>query len=108
MNRIQDLGDEDTAPANITSSDISTIAYSIRKDGASVASNTLTVADVVFDTLKTGGGWDYDSTGYNFRWLVAGSNFPSTGTYYIAITFTDTASNTFVVNWRIDVTGNGG
>lgn len=93
--------------ANITQASVDTIAYVIRKNGAEVASDSLTKTDVVFDTLSTGNGWTEDTTGWNFKWVVPGSNFASEGTYYIEITITDTNGFVSKVMWVVNVEANG-
>lgn len=80
---------------NITQATTQSIAYEVRPIDNSEAAvqSTLTVANVVYDTLQTT-GWDTDkdSTGYNFRWNVPGSLVPKPGKkYLILITFTATS-----------------
>lgn len=104
MNRIQGLGDEDTAPANITQSDISSITYAITDSaGDSVEADTLDKTVVIFDELKTAGGWNrwLDSEGFNFRWVIPGGTLPSVGSYGVEITLTDTDGNKIVIEWTI-------
>ena len=48
-----------------------------------VASGSLVVADVVFDTLQTGAIWDTDTTGYNFWHKVAHTVLTTPATYRI-------------------------
>lgn len=43
---------------------------------------SVVVASSVFDTLQTGDVWDIDATGYNFRHVLSGSNFPAPATVY--------------------------
>lgn len=63
-----------------------------------IATDTLTVANVVFDTLQTDARWTKDSTGYNFRDRIAGTNFPTGGhTYRVEYFFTGSASESFFV-----------
>lgn len=60
------------------------------------AEQTLTIANVVFDTLQTS-GWSTDSTGYNFAVVLAGSNFPSNSTYQVEFKFTPASGETWIV-----------
>lgn len=70
--------------AAITQAAISAITatfYNIDDEDAPVAIGSpasLTVADVVFDTLQTDSRWTKDSTGYNFRYDVPAS-YTATG-----------------------------
>jgi hypothetical protein len=69
----------------ITQADISSITYTITdtSTGTAVSGHdnaSLTVSDVVFDTLQTptlDASWEIDSTGYNFRHDIAGTGWPS-------------------------------
>ena len=60
--------------ANAVQADCSSItikAWDTDDYDTTVLSATLTVSNVVYDTLQTDGRWDTDSTGYNFRYDVA-------------------------------------
>lgn len=93
--------------ANITQASVGTITYTIRENGSEVASESLTVSDVVFDSLSTGNGWTEDTTGWNFKWVVSGDNFASEGTYYIEIAITDTSERVSKVMWQVNAEANG-
>ena len=84
---------------NLQQADLTSIAYTVRDNndsGASeVTSGTLTIADVVFDSLQTDARWTKDSTGYNFRATIPAAAFPSTSDYRVQITFTETTGETF-------------
>ena len=64
----------------IQQADLSSITYSVYllddsdPDAATVVTGhdaaSLTIADVIFDTLQTGGIWDVDATGYNFKHIL--------------------------------------
>lgn len=81
------------AATNITQASLTGITCKVYErdgDGTSddpytyelAATVTVTVSDVVFDTLQTGGHWTKDSTGYNFKHAMPGSSFPDGDTYY--------------------------
>lgn len=85
----------DSDGENIEQAGVSAIEYSVyeldpcRPDNLTVVAGhdgvELDVADVVFDTLETGGLWTVDETGYNFRHEidVTGSEaFPKAGARY--------------------------
>lgn len=54
----------------IVQADVSAITYSVvdlsENSREVIASSSLTVANVIFDTLQTGEIWTEDSTGFNF------------------------------------------
>jgi hypothetical protein len=65
---------------NIVQSDLSAIQYCVtnKNTGATViASTSLTISSVVFNTLQTPAVWQTDATGYNFRHNVPAAAFPS-------------------------------
>ncbi len=47
-----------------------------------IATSSLTISSVVFDTLQTDARWTYDTTGYNFLHAHAAATFPSGDTRY--------------------------
>lgn len=89
----------------ITRAAVSSIRYRVVADDVEVvALTTLTVADVVFDTLQTtadDAAWTKDS-GYNFRYIFPPSTIPNGGTtYYIPIEFTDASSRISYCNVKV-------
>lgn len=75
----------------IQQADVSSIAYAVRDTAdpsTVVASGSLTVASVVYDTLQTT-DWTVDGTGYNFAATLAGTCFPSGDKIYrVEVVFT--------------------
>ena len=74
------------ADALLTQAATTSITYKVfdlDNNNAQTGTGTLTVADVVYDTAQTGGGWPYDD-GYNFRYVLPASCFPTGGHKYIA------------------------
>lgn len=67
-----------------------------------VASTSLTVASVVFDTLQTGGPWSKDATGYNFKHTLSSSWF-ATGNhrYRVEYKFDPASGPDFFVNYEL-------
>ena len=65
---------------------------------ATLATTTLTVSSVIFDTLQ---GWEVDNVGYNFRYTVAASAFPTGGsTYAIDVKWTHTDARVGHTVWE--------
>lgn len=69
---------------NITQASVTGITYKVFDllDNSQVATGTLTVSAVVFDTLQTPTIWTADTTGYNFRVDPAKTTLPNGGTTY--------------------------
>ena len=64
--------------------DVDAIEYQIFETDSTSAhtqATSLTVSDVIYDTLQTGGGWNTDTTGWNFKHNVAATTFPTPGAY---------------------------
>lgn len=81
---------------------ISRKIFDLHGDTPNTAESTTApvVADVIFDTLQTDARWSKDSSGYNFRERIVGSNFPTGGhTYRVEYVFTGsgTPAETFPV-----------
>jgi len=100
MSRI--FGDDGTA---VEQSDISSITLAVFKNTSTSATYTasLTVADVIFDTLQTDDRWSLDSTGYNFRHAVVASVFADgDATYRLEFKFTPASGSQYFVIFEID------
>jgi len=75
---------------DVTQADIDTITWALYPVGVTtaVASGSLVVADVIFDTLQTDGRWSKDEEGYNFRHDVAATAIDTPGGYRMEYLFT--------------------
>lgn len=77
-----------------TQASFNAISYTVFNETSATPDNSTgngncTVATVVFDTLQTDAIWASDSTGYNFKHELAGTNFPTGNNLYrIEYTFT--------------------
>ncbi len=103
--------------ANIVRADIDSIAYSIHllddQDADSRTAVTghtdvsLTVANVVFDSLQTDSLWTADSLGYNFLHVLdvsANDAFAIAGRrYLVEYRFTPTVGQVILARFRINV-----
>ena len=93
---------------DIVQGDLASIAYAITgADGTSVGTGSLTVSEVVFDTLQTDARWSVDSTGYNFRWDVdvSAEGLVSPGTYTFEVAFTAATGEVYHAVWLVHVKG---
>jgi hypothetical protein len=102
---------------NIQQTDVSAVKYSVyeldscRPDNLTVVDGhedvTLTVADVVYDSLQTGGLWTVDSTGYNFRHeinVTSAEAFPKAGAQYqVRYQLTPTDGQRTIVRFQLRV-----
>ena len=93
--------------ANITQSDITSIAYTVHdlKTGEqTVTGGTLAKTTVVFDSLQTDARWTADSTGYNFRYDIPASELPNGDREYkFEIVFTPASGEDFTIVRIVDV-----
>ena len=94
-------GNADTAITQASLTSITYKVYDLDDSDAQVgAETTLTVTDVVFDTLQTTAPWDVDrdGAGYNFRVTIPGSYFPNGGRrYWIELNFNPVTGDDFPV-----------
>lgn len=75
----------------------------LHKPGAA-SSSSLTVSNVVFDTLQTGNFWTKDTTGYNFRDDISASVFvDKNGKYAVTYLFTPASGAAFKVSCIVGV-----
>ena len=91
--------------SNITQATTSAITLAVFKNANTTATYTasLTVADVVFNSLQTDSRWDKDSTGYNWRYAVIASVFDDgDATYRLEFKFTPTSGSQYFVIFEID------
>lgn len=69
--------------------DVTSITYSYwskADETTQLGTDTLTVNDVVFDSLQTE-SWSVDASGYNFRWDIPPTLFTQAREYGLAIKF---------------------
>lgn len=91
----------------IQQSDFGTITFAvIDRDGDRTTptdSGSLTVANVVFDTLQNDGRWTEDEIGYNFLTEMVASAFPEGGRVYnVEVLFTPSAGEPYFQVWQVD------
>ena len=79
--------------ADITS--ISVVVTDLSDESVALASTSLTVANVVFDTLQTDARWGADTTGYNFRYTVAASVLTDPVEYIVEFKWTPATGEVF-------------
>lgn len=90
----------------ITADDFGTITYVVSKGGTEIDSDSLTVGDVVEDTLVTDDDrWTEDTTGYNFIWDAPYTLFADQGTFKVVVTFTPASGNPVKAIWYVVVEG---
>ena len=103
--------------ANVVQADINTVNYSVYllddqnpDDRTPVAEHTdvsLTVADVIFNTLQTDALWTVDATGYNFRHTLDVSIHPAFAVagrrYLVEYELTPAVGQIILVRFRINV-----
>ena len=90
--------------AYLTQAVTSSITYLIHDitAGADIASGSLTVSSVIFDTLQTDGRWTEDDTGYNFGHAVQAAWFATPDhTYRVEYKFTPSSGQVFWVVFEL-------
>jgi hypothetical protein len=101
MRRVVGINNQD-----LTQASVSSIAYKTFEDTAGdpyavVASGSLTVATVIFDTRQTE-SWTQDELGYNFRWDSPGALYPKGNTVYrVEVTLTPTTGDAFAMVFKV-------
>jgi hypothetical protein len=107
----------DAAGANVLQAGIAAIEYAVyeldpcRPDNLAAVSGhdgvSLTVANVIYNSLQTGGLWTIDEVGYNFRHEIDVSTaeaFPKAGTQYqIRYELTPTTGQKTIVRFQLRV-----
>lgn len=107
----------DAAGANVQQAGLAAIKYSVleldpcRPDQLVAVTGhngvTLTVSNVVFNALQTGGLWTVDEVGYNFRHEIDVSSseaFPKAGAHYqVRYELTPTAGQKSIVRFQLRV-----
>ena len=79
--------------------DLGTITYKVFDVATKVetGSDSLTVANVIFDTAQTNSGWPYDD-GFNFKFLLPASAFPNGNRKYrVEFIVTPTSAEPFPI-----------
>ncbi|HUT14067.1 MAG TPA: hypothetical protein VMY42_26500 [Thermoguttaceae bacterium] len=103
--------------ANLVQADISAASYSIyllddddadsRTAVTGHAAVSLTVADLLFDSLQTDALWTADATGYNFRHAIDISTdvaFAIAGRrYLVEFTLTPVTGQTILIRFRLNI-----
>jgi len=86
--------------ANWTQANVNSLtwkAWDVNDRSTIYASDSLVVADVVFDALQTDGRWTEDATGYNFRHDVGSGVFTTPGRYRIEYAATLTGGTQLIL-----------
>ena len=102
MARVVGAGSTAIAQAEFTS--ITYCVYDTAAPSTAIisAGTSVTISDVVFDTLQTDGRWTRDATGYNFRYDVGSSELPDGNkTYRVEVKFTPSSGSPFHIGWEV-------
>lgn len=87
----------------VTQLSLSSIAYTVTDltTNTAIGSGTLTVSQVIFDTLQTDAVWTKDAVGYNFKAQLASTLFANGGdTYQVDVAFTPVSGQPFRQSWQ--------
>jgi hypothetical protein len=96
-------GNAGTAITPATISSIAFNVFSLNAPSTVVLSGTCTVSSTVFDTLQTDAIWTKDSTGYNFKYAMAATAFPTGNVRYrVSFKFTPTSGEVFHALYEVD------
>ena len=86
----------------IAQATISTVHVEVKNAAGTItkASASLTVSDVVFDTLQNDARWTEDTTGFNFRYEVPAAAFPAAGHHRVEFKFTPSTGEVFFLTFE--------
>lgn len=92
--------------ATVTSTMLSGITYSVydtaEPSTSLVNASTLTIANVIYDTLQTDARWTRDATGYNFRYDAQSTELPAgKKKYRFEFRFAPVSGQPFHTAWEI-------
>lgn len=87
-----------------TTTSITWAAYAA-SGGSAIASGSLTVSAVIFDTFQTDDRWTKDAIGYNFRHDIGTTTFTTGGEYVIQYTVTPSGGNAVIEPVSVSVKG---
>lgn len=95
--------DRDNAKSPVLQADLTSITRKVYLAGVLGDTDTLTIADVIFDTIQTGTVWTKDTTGFNFKDALSHTLFAAAGEYRVQYTFVLTGSTQFVEWFYVSV-----
>ncbi|QNN23513.1 hypothetical protein HED60_14930 [Planctomycetales bacterium ZRK34] len=98
------LGNAGTAITQASLNSIECSVFNQADTSTAVTEPSITIADVVFDTLQTSDPrWTEDDTGYNFLIAVPATAFPAGGaTYHVEFKFTPASGEPFHIVFEIE------
>lgn len=90
----------------IVQSDVSSAAYEVWdiNDTPAIrvtAATSLTVANVVYNTLQTDARWTKDDTGYNFAMVLPADSVPDAHKYRVDVQITPAAGQVFFAKFEL-------